>query len=93
MDDFAVSLTHLLSNVILPNLKAVQSSQSEQIAANDRLETALSELESHLNEQFAHMSAQLTACRAEIAALQTTLRILLQGQSSALPTEPSRSVN
>jgi septal ring factor EnvC (AmiA/AmiB activator) len=92
MDDFAASLTHLLSNVIVPNLKAMQSSQSEQIAANDRLETAISDLESHLNEQFAYMSAQLTACRAEIAALQTTLQIL-QGQRSELPAEPGRSVN
>jgi septal ring factor EnvC (AmiA/AmiB activator) len=92
MDDFAASLTHLLSNVILPNLKAVQASQSEQIAANDRLEMAISELESHLNEQFAHMSAQLTACRAEIATLQATLQIL-QGQRSAMPIEMSKTVN
>lgn len=64
------SLTRLLGEVILPNLKAIQKSQAEQIAANKRLENAIEELHLHLESQFAHLSAQLTACRAEIAAAQ-----------------------
>jgi hypothetical protein len=64
------SLTQILTDIILPNLKRVQESQAEQIAANDRLENAIEELRLHLESQFAHLSAQLTACRAELAAAQ-----------------------
>jgi hypothetical protein len=70
MTDPFVSLTQILSDVVLPNLKIVQVSQAEQIAANDRLENAIEELRLHLESQFAHLSAQLTACRAEMAAAQ-----------------------
>jgi hypothetical protein len=68
------SLTQLLADVILPNLKAVQASQIEQIAANDRLENDIEELRIHLESHFAHLSAQLTACRAELAATQAALK-------------------
>jgi hypothetical protein len=73
MSDPIASLTQLLSDVILPNLKAVQQSQSEQIAANNRLEQAIEELRIHLESQFAQLFAQLTACRAELAATQAIL--------------------
>ncbi len=84
MSDSLDPLAHLLVDVILPNLKAVQASQSEQIAANDQLEQAIEELQLHMKSQFAHLSAQLTACRAEIAALHATLKAT-QSQSG-LPT-------
>ena len=74
MDDPFASLTLLLSDVILPNLKAVQENQAEQIAANDRLEYAIDELRSHLEMQFAKLAAQLTACQAELAATQAALK-------------------
>lgn len=74
MDDLMAPLTRLLTDVILPNLKAVQASQSEQIAANDRLEYAIEELRVHLASQFALLTAQLTACRAELAATQAMLK-------------------
>jgi predicted nucleic acid-binding Zn-ribbon protein len=74
MNDPFVSLSRLLSDVILPNLKAVQMSQAEQIAANDRLEMAIEELRLHLESQFAQLTAQLTACRAELAATQAVLK-------------------
>jgi hypothetical protein len=70
MSEPLVSLTQILTDVILPNLKSVQESQAEQIAANDRLENSIDELRLHLESQFAHLSAQLTACRAELAAAQ-----------------------
>jgi hypothetical protein len=60
--------------VILPNLKSVQLSQAEQIAANDRLENSIEELRLHLESQFAHLTAQLTACRAELAATQAAFQ-------------------
>jgi hypothetical protein len=74
MSDPFTSLSRLLSDVILPNLKSVQMSQAEQIAANDRLETAIEELRLHLESQFVHLTAQLTACRAEWAATQAVLK-------------------
>jgi len=74
MTDPFVSLTQLLAEVILPNLKSVQVSQTEQIAANDRLENAIEELRLHLESQFAHLTAQLTACRAELAATQAVFQ-------------------
>jgi hypothetical protein len=73
MNELFASLSRLLSDVILPNLKAVQASQSEQIAANDRLEQAIEELRLHMDSQFAHLTAQLTAFRAEVAAAQAML--------------------
>jgi len=74
MDDPLASLSLLLSDVVLPNLKAVQVSQAEQIAANDRLEHAIEDLRTHLESQFALLSAQLTACQAELAATQAALK-------------------
>lgn len=72
-------ITNLLSSVILPNLKAVQVSQGEQIAANDRLENAIDELRLQLESQFNHLTAQLTACRAELAAAQAMIKAM-QGE-------------
>ncbi|MGB9407378.1 MAG: hypothetical protein WCA89_07565 [Terracidiphilus sp.] len=74
MNETLDPLTRLLRDVILPNLKSVQVSQTEQIAANDRLEQAIEELRLHLESQFAHLSAQLTACRAELAAAQAEFK-------------------
>jgi hypothetical protein len=88
MNDPEVSLTRLLVDVILPNLKSVQVSQAEQIAANDRLENAIEELRLHLESQFAHLSAQLTACRAELAATQAVFKAA-QAQSGTL--QPDRT--
>ena len=74
MSNLDSSLTLLLSDVILPNLKEVQASQAEQIAANDRLEESIEDLRTHLDTQFALLSAQLTACQAELAATQEALK-------------------
>lgn len=74
MTDIAATLNHLLSDVILPNLKAVQTNQAEQIAANDRIEEEINDLQMQLRTEFAHMQAQLTACRAEVAALHAMLK-------------------
>jgi hypothetical protein len=72
-------ITQLLSDVILPNLKAVQASQMEQIAANDRLEQSIEELRLHLDSQFAQLSAQLMACMAEVVAMQAALKAVQEG--------------
>jgi len=73
MSDPNIAITRILIDVVLPNLKTVQVSQTEQIAANDRLENAIEELRLHLESHFAHLTAQLTACRAELAATQAML--------------------
>jgi hypothetical protein len=88
MNEALASLARMLSDVILPNLKAVQSSQTEQRAASDRVEQAIEELRLHLDAQFAHLSAQLTACRAELAATQAALKAA-QAQSGTVA--PNRS--
>ena len=85
MTDPFVSLTQILTDVVLPNLKSVQVSQAEQIAANDRLENAIEELRLHLESQFAHLSAQLTACRAELAAAQATFNAALARNGAVQP--------
>jgi hypothetical protein len=74
MNDPLVSLTRILTDNVLPNLKSVQISQAEQIAANDRLENGIEELRLHLESQFAHLSAQLTACRAELAVAHAAFK-------------------
>ena len=73
MNDPVGTLSRLLSDVLLPNIKNVQISQAEQIAANDRLEQAIEDLRLTLEAQFAKLSAELTACRAELAATQAAL--------------------
>jgi hypothetical protein len=74
MNEALASLSQMLCDVILPNLKSVQVSQTEQIAANNRLEQAIEDLRRHLDLQFAMLAAQLTACRAELAAVQEALK-------------------
>jgi chromosome segregation ATPase len=89
MDDPFVSLTQMLTGVILPNLQIVQTSQAEQIAANDRLENAIEELRLHLESQFAHLSAQLTACRAELAAAQAAFQAVKSEHGILVPDRPT----
>jgi hypothetical protein len=79
------SLVQQLSDVILPNLKSVQASQGEHIAANDRLEVAIDELRLHMNSQFAHLTVLLTACRAEVAARQALLKAVQMRAGSPTP--------
>jgi hypothetical protein len=86
MSEPIAAVTRLLIDVILPNLKTVQVSQAEQIAANDRLENAIEELRVHLESQFAHLSAQLTACRAELAAAHAAFNSV-HAQNDALGPE------
>lgn len=92
MNDIAAALTHLLSDVILPNLKAVQTNQVEQIAANDRIEEEISELQVQIRSEFAHLQAQLTACRAEIAALHAMLKSA-QAQGTMVASALSTTIN
>ena len=89
MNDPIISLTRLLIDVILPNLKSVQVSQTEQIAANDRLENAIEELHLHLESQFAHLSAQLIACRAEVAAAQAAFKAVYPQSGASGPDRPT----
>jgi flagellar biosynthesis protein FliP len=88
MDEIITQFSRLLSDVILPNLKAVQASQKEQIAANDRLEQDIEELRVFMDAQFAHLSAQLTACRAEIAATQALLKATQEQNNLVVPARP-----
>jgi hypothetical protein len=88
MNEIIGHISHLLSEVILPNLKTVQNSQKEQIAANDRLEHDIEELRVHLESQFTHLSAQLTACQAELAATQALLKASQAHNYAGQPDRP-----
>lgn len=85
MSDAVDPFTQLLSDVVLPNLKMVQMSQAEQIAANDRLEHAIQELRRHIDLQFALLANQLTACRAELAAAHAALKAAQATSDSPAP--------
>lgn len=90
MNDPFLALTQVLSEIVVPNLCAVQRSQAEQIAANNRLEAAIEELRAHLEAQFTRLSAQLTSTQAELAATQAAL-IAVQTQSArSIPGRPNR---
>ena len=93
MNEIAATFNHLLSDVILPNLKAVQTNQAEQIAANDRIEEEISELQMQIRSEFAHLQAQLTACRAEIAALHAMLKSVESQQCATVAPSISTSIN
>jgi hypothetical protein len=92
MNKLILALTRLLGEVILPSLKVIQASQAEQIAANDRLESAIQELHLHLDSQFAHLSAQLTACRAELAATQAVFNAV-NVQDGTFPPDSTTLMN
>jgi hypothetical protein len=89
MDNPMDPLTDLLLNSILPNLKAVQVSQGEQIAANDRLEQSIEHLRAHLDSEFNKLAVQLIACRAEMALLQAAIEALQTRTHGTLPGETS----
>jgi len=93
MDDPTDSLTDLLLTSILPSLKAVQLSQAEQIAANDRLEQAIEQLRAHLNSEFGKLSAQIIAARAEMAALQAALQVLHARSYGTASTEEFKLIH
>jgi len=85
MSDPIDPLTQLLSDVVLPNLKAMQICQAEQLAADSRLEQAIQELRRHLDSQFAHLANQLTACRAELAVALAALKAVQAHSNSQTP--------
>ena len=93
MDKILDPITQLLTDVILPNLQATQKSQAEQIAANNRLESAIEKLRLHLESQFAHLSAQLMACRAELAATQAILKASYAQQEGSLSSNRATRPN
>jgi hypothetical protein len=90
MDESPISLLSSLSDGILRNLKTVQTSQAEQILANDRLEQAIDELRVYVQSQFAQLAAQLLACRAELAATTEILKAA-QAQNRVEPAS-SRTI-
>ncbi len=74
MEEILSSITRLLTEVVMPNLKAVHAGQAEQIESTHKVERAIEDLRLNLEAQFAHLNAQLTACRAELAATQAMLK-------------------
>jgi septal ring factor EnvC (AmiA/AmiB activator) len=83
MSELLDQLLRLLNGVILPNLRAMQASQAEQIAASNRVERDIAALRAHLDAQFNRLNAQLTACRAELAATQAVLKASQGGDQNS----------
>jgi hypothetical protein len=75
MSDPLDTILPLLTDVVLPNIKAVQTNQVEQIAANERLELAIDDLRTFMGSKFMELAAQLTAVRAELALAQAALKV------------------
>jgi hypothetical protein len=92
MSEPLAELVQMISDVILPNIQAVQAGQANQIAAQNRIVEAIEELRLSLHAQFAHLAAQLTACRAELAATQAMLKAAQSG-SAPMPTETSKLIH
>jgi hypothetical protein len=88
MNRLIAFLARFLGKVVLPSLEAVQVSQAQQIAANNRLESSIDQLRVHIlhmESQFALISTQLTACRAELAATQAVIKAVNTEYDPLLP--------
>jgi hypothetical protein len=64
----------LLLDVILPHLKGIQASQTEQRVQTDLLNRNLEEFRSEMQLRFAEIRAEIAACRQEVEDTMVTLR-------------------
>jgi hypothetical protein len=68
----------LLTDVIVPQLQSIQSSQTEQRLETDRLNRNIEEFRLEMQMRFAALHAEITACRQE---LEDTLVIVQKRDS------------
>ena len=87
MEEILNAITRLLTEVVMPNLKAAQAGQAQQIETTRKVERDIEALRVHLQAQFAQMTAQLTACRAELAATQAMLKAAGAAKDSLGPKQ------
>lgn len=76
MDEPLNALSHLLTNLVLPTLRAVQNNQSRQFDENEALNNAITELRNYINLQFNQIQAQLEKYLEQLRAIDDALLIL-----------------
>jgi hypothetical protein len=86
MDDSFLQLNLLLTEVVLPLLKDIQTSQAQQRLQSDRLERTIAEFRTEMQMRFADIYAELVACRTQI---EDTFLSLSEADS---PSAPDASV-
>ena len=64
----------LLTDVIVPQLQSIQSSQTEQRLETDRLNRNIEEFRLEMQMRFAAMHAEIAACRQELEDTLVTVR-------------------
>jgi hypothetical protein len=94
MSEMLLKIDALLLDVILPNLKAVQTSQAEQTTQAERLNRNLEEFRAEIQIRMAEIRAEIALCRQELEDTMVTLRESEAAEDSDPPvTKKKRIVN
>jgi hypothetical protein len=94
MSEMLLKIDALLLDVILPNLKAVQTSQAEQTTQAERLNRNLEEFRAEMQIRMTEIRAEIALCRQELEDTMVTLRESEAAEDSDPPvTKKKRIVN
>ena len=94
MSEMLLKIDALLLDVILPNLKAVQTSQAEQTTQAERLNRNLEEFRAEIQIRMAEIRTEIALCRQELEDTMVTLRESEAAEDSdAPPPKKKRIVN
>jgi hypothetical protein len=74
MPELLAKIHALLSSVILPSLKLIQTSQAEQKSQGDLLNHNLGEFRAEMQIHLAEIRAEIALCRQELEDTMVTLR-------------------
>jgi uncharacterized membrane protein len=74
MSEILSKVHNLLADVIVPHLKGIQASQSEQRLQTERLHHSLDEFRGEIQIRLAEIRAEIAACRQELEDTMATLR-------------------
>jgi len=74
MSDALSQILTLMTDVILPKLESIHSSQMEQQRESDRLHLSLDEFRQEMQIRFAALHAEIAACRQELEDTLVTMR-------------------
>ena len=79
--DMLSQLCTVLLDVVLPNLKRIQTNQAEQRLLSDQLHQSCEQFREEMLSSFTAMRSELAATRAELDIAQATLRAIEDAQS------------
>ncbi|MFC5865242.1 hypothetical protein ACFPT7_23255 [Acidicapsa dinghuensis] len=74
MQDLLSQIQKVLTGVILPHLKGIQVSQTEQRLETERLNRNFEEFRVEMQTRFAELRSELVACRQELEDAMVTIR-------------------